>query len=60
MLTKTHFTTFAERLSRIPDPLVRRQAIAAVADVLATLNPRFDRERFTTAANTTTETPHHG
>lgn len=45
-VSKKHFELIAQAISRIDDPLERKQMAELNADSFAKLNPRFNRKRF--------------
>lgn len=45
-MTRKHFVTAAEAISRITDPNERVYLANKMADVFEELNKRFDREKF--------------
>ena len=45
-MSRKHFTAIAEAISRIENPVSRKEAAYAMASVCAESNGRFDRARF--------------
>ena len=54
-ITKQHFQLFADTIKQIEDPMKRSETAKMVAGVLAQSNPRFDNEKFMSAAGVNSE-----
>ena len=54
-MTKQHFQLFADTIKQIEDPTKRSETAKMVAGVLAQSNPRFDNEKFMSAAGVNSE-----
>jgi hypothetical protein len=48
-MTRQHFILIAEAVASMQDPFSRQSAAEALAKKLATVNPRFDRDKFIAA-----------
>jgi len=49
-MTRQHFQLFADTIKQIEDPIKRKETAEMIAGVMAKSNPRFDMQRFMSAA----------